>query len=137
VSAPTVAMSANHNIQLGQLIDLLRDQPTRRLRRWQHLRSAAAAPDTAPIAASATVRILGKVPPQPQNRRHTHRHNEPTSSSHGGRAAGGPANAPHADLPGAGGGCGHVPRCDARPPGRSGCAGCMSSFGNSQPSQAS
>jgi hypothetical protein len=31
VSAPTIAMSDNRNLQLGQLIDLLRDQSTRRL----------------------------------------------------------------------------------------------------------
>ena len=31
MSAPTVAMSAGRNLQLGQLIDLLRDQSTRRL----------------------------------------------------------------------------------------------------------
>ena len=31
MSAPTIAMSDNRNLQLGPLIDLLRDQSTRRL----------------------------------------------------------------------------------------------------------
>ncbi|GAA1577317.1 hypothetical protein GCM10009827_118960 [Dactylosporangium maewongense] len=39
--------------------------PERSLRRWQYIFAYLRGPDTAPIAASTTVRILSKVPPRP------------------------------------------------------------------------
>ncbi|MFG2042199.1 hypothetical protein [Dactylosporangium sp. NPDC048998] len=39
--------------------------PERSLRRWRYVFAYLRGPDTAPIAASTTVRVLGKIPPRP------------------------------------------------------------------------